>query len=210
AGLLAPGAPPRILAADLHGAERAVSTALALLWARGADGDGGHATVALAEAAHALALPNRHRMTDPRSPLGGALPHYGVYPAAEGHVAVGALEPHFAAALVEGLGVDADGDVRAQLTEALSRHDAAHWPEQQEKLAEIRAALAEIVTPHVAEAWSRDEFPHEIARRVGELGYDHISGMTEDPLFRGHLMAELARADISLSVYFALHNDLVG
>ena len=83
-------------------------------------------------------------------------------------------------------------------------------PEQQEKLTEIRAALAEIVTPHVAEAWSRDEFPHEIARRVGELGYNHISGMTEDPLFRGHLMAELARADISLSVYFALHNDLVG
>ena len=83
-------------------------------------------------------------------------------------------------------------------------------PEQQEKLGEIRAALAEIVTPHVAEAWSRDEFPHEIARRVGELGYNHISGMTEDPLFRGHLMAELARADISLSVYFALHNDLVG
>mgnify|MGYP002717062772 CR=1 FL=1 len=39
----------------------------------------------------------------------------------------GALEPHFAAALVEGLGLDADGDVRAQLTEALSRHDAAHW-----------------------------------------------------------------------------------
>lgn len=28
-------------------------------------------------------------------------------------------------------------------------------PEQQEKLAEIRAALAEIVTLHVAEAWSR-------------------------------------------------------
>ena len=25
------------------------------------------------------------------------------------------------------LGVDADGDVRAQLAEALSRHDAAHW-----------------------------------------------------------------------------------
>ena len=44
----------------------------------------------------------------------------------------------------------------------------------------------------MAEAWSRDEFPHEIARRVGELGYNHISGMTEDPLFRGHLMAELA------------------
>ena len=54
-------------------------------------------------------------------------------------------------------------------------------PEQQEKLTEMRAALAEIVTPHVAEAWSRDEFPHEIARRVGELGYDHISGMTEGP-----------------------------
>lgn len=83
-------------------------------------------------------------------------------------------------------------------------------PEQQEKLTEIRAALAEIVTPHVAEAWSRDEFPHEIARQVGELGFNHLNGMTTDPLFRGCLMAELSRADISLSVYFALHNDLVG
>lgn len=127
AGLLEPGAPPRILAADLHGAERAVSAALALLWARGEDGAGGHAVVALADAAHALALPNRHRMTDPRSPLGGAAPNYGIYPAAEGHVAVGALEPHFAAALVEGLGLDPQGDVRAQLADALSRHDAAHW-----------------------------------------------------------------------------------
>lgn len=127
AGLLEPGPPPRILAADLHGAERAVSAALALLWSRGADGAGGHAVVALADAAHALALPNRHRMTDRRSPLGGASPHYGVYPAADGHVAVGALEPHFAAALLEGLGLDPDGDVRAQIAGALLEHDAAHW-----------------------------------------------------------------------------------
>lgn len=127
AGLLEPGPPPRVLAADLHGAERAVSAALALLWARGADGQGGHAVVALADAAHALALPNRHRMTDPRSPLGGAAPNYGIYPAAEGHVAVGALEPHFAAALVEGLGLDPQGDVRAQLAEALLQREAAHW-----------------------------------------------------------------------------------
>ena len=39
AGLLAPGAPPRILAADLHGAERAVSAALADLPGWEADGD---------------------------------------------------------------------------------------------------------------------------------------------------------------------------
>lgn len=82
--------------------------------------------------------------------------------------------------------------------------------EQQDKLKEIRAALAEEVVPHVAEAWSRDEFPHEVARRMGELGFNDINSMTTDPLFRGCLMAEMARADVSLSVYFALHNDLVG
>ncbi len=127
AGLLEPGRPPRVLAADLHGAERAVSAALALLCSRGTHGDGGHAVVALAEAAHALALPNRHRMTDPASPLGGAAPNYGIYPVAAGHVAVGALEPHFAAALVEGLELDPHGDLREQLAQALLQHDARHW-----------------------------------------------------------------------------------
>lgn len=127
AGLLEPGHPPRGLLADVHGAERAVSAALAGLHARDRDGRGGGVVVALSDAAHAMALPTRHGMTDPGSPLGGANPFYGVYPARSGHVALGALEPHFAHAMVEALQLDPDGDVRAQLTAAFAERDADAW-----------------------------------------------------------------------------------
>lgn len=83
-------------------------------------------------------------------------------------------------------------------------------PEQQEKLLDLRAFLAREVTPHVAEYWSRDEFPHEIAKKLADYGFAHVDAMAEDELFRSYIFAELARADVSLSVFFALHNDLVG
>jgi alpha-methylacyl-CoA racemase len=54
--------------------------------------------------------------------LDGGAPFYDTYPCADGrHVAVGALEPQFYAAFVDGLG----------LTGALpgGQYDVAHWPE---------------------------------------------------------------------------------
>lgn len=86
---------------------------------------------------------------------------------------------------------------------------SALTPEQQVRLREIRAFLAEQTRPHVAEHWSRDEFPHELARTLAEYGFSDMDTLTTDPLFRAYIMAELARADVSLSVFFALHNDLV-
>jgi len=56
-GLVAPPELPRTLFADMAGAERAVSTALALLVRRGRSGRGESAAAALAEAAQALAQP---------------------------------------------------------------------------------------------------------------------------------------------------------
>ena len=80
----------------------------------------------------------------------------------------------------------------------------------QNRLAEIRNFLAEEVSPHLATFWSKDEFPIELAKKIADLGYGHLDGMSPDPLMRKYLMAELARCDISLSVYFALANELVG
>ncbi|MFL0421666.1 CoA transferase [Micrococcus luteus] len=123
---------PRALVADMHGAEQAVSAALGLLLARGRGGDdavGGRAQVALADAAAAVGLPTRHGLLEPDAILGGATPYYAVYPAAEGHVAVGALEPHFAEALraeldlLEGTG----DDVAAALSAALRSRSARDW-----------------------------------------------------------------------------------
>lgn len=64
--------------------------------------------------------------------LDGAAPFYSVYETSDGrHVAVGALEPQFFAALLEGLGLTAD-DVPAQA-------DTSRWAEMKERFADIFA-----------------------------------------------------------------------
>lgn len=86
-GLLDPPRLPRTLLADLAGAERAVSAALALLYARERGQDAGYAEVSLAEAARSFAEPLRHGLTRPGGLLNGGLPAYNVY-RAEGTTAL--------------------------------------------------------------------------------------------------------------------------
>jgi len=124
-GLLAPPLLPRTLLADLGGAERAVSTALALLLARGRTGEGARAEVALADAAEAFAAPLRHGLTTPGGWLGGGYPFYGLYRASDGWLALAALEPHFRDRLLAELGLDAaTHDV---LADVFGRRSAAEW-----------------------------------------------------------------------------------
>lgn len=102
-GLVAPPHLPRTLAADLLGAERAVAAATALLLARERTGQAGHRTVALAQMAEELARPLRHGLTGPGALLGGGLPGYNLYRAADGWIALAALEPHFWQRVVDAL-----------------------------------------------------------------------------------------------------------
>lgn len=95
AGILDPPGMPRTLAADLLGAERAASTALALLLARERGGEARYVEVPLAEAAEVLALPLRHGLTRPGGQLGGGFGGYNLYATADGWVALAALEAHF-------------------------------------------------------------------------------------------------------------------
>ena len=127
-GLLTPPEMPRSLLADLAGAERAVSAALALLLGRerGVDGPGsGHVELALSEAAAYLAEPLRYGITAPGAHLGGGFPGYGLYRASDGWIAVAALEPHFWEKLLRELGLEDAG--REELEEVLCREAAAHW-----------------------------------------------------------------------------------
>lgn len=124
AGLVAPPELPRTLVADLAAAERAIGTALALLLARGRDGAGRQASVALAEVAEEFAAPLRHGLTTPGGVLGGGSPLYGLYRAKEGWIAIAALEPRFAQRLAGELYVGAD---RASLEAAFARRTAAEW-----------------------------------------------------------------------------------
>jgi alpha-methylacyl-CoA racemase len=111
AGLVAPPDLPNTLLADLAGAERAVSAALALLLERERTGAAGYVQVALEEAAKAFTPPLRHGFTVPGGPLAGGLPGYNLYRARKGWIAVGALEPHFLARLLHALHLDkADRD----------------------------------------------------------------------------------------------------
>jgi alpha-methylacyl-CoA racemase len=64
--------------------------------------------------------------------LDGAAPFYDTYTCADGrHVAVGAIEPQFYAALLAGLGL-ADAGLPGQ-------HDREHWPQVKERFAAVFA-----------------------------------------------------------------------
>ena len=124
-GLVAPPELPRTLFADMAGAERAVSAALALLVSRERGGRQRAATVALADAAAALAQPLHEGLTRPGALLGGGFAGYNLYAARDGWVAVAALEPHFAQRLAQRFGLS-EITVEA-LRELFTSHDAAYW-----------------------------------------------------------------------------------
>jgi crotonobetainyl-CoA:carnitine CoA-transferase CaiB-like acyl-CoA transferase len=124
-GLIAPPDLPPTLFADMAGAERAVTTALALVIARGRTGRGGAADAALEDAAQALAQPLREGLTGRGALLGGGLAGYNVYEASEGWIAVAALEPHFSRRLALDLGLPTL-TVEA-LREKFRADTAGHW-----------------------------------------------------------------------------------
>ncbi|GIF14730.1 CaiB/BaiF CoA transferase family protein [Actinoplanes teichomyceticus] len=101
--------------------------------------------------------------------LDGGAPFYDTYRTADGgHVAVGALEPQFYAALLTGLGLDGDPDLPAQ-------YDHRSWPRlrqvfaerfgsrTRDEWAEIFAGLDACVSPVLAPA-EAPEHPHNRAR----------------------------------------------
>jgi alpha-methylacyl-CoA racemase len=103
--------------------------------------------------------------------IDGGAPFYGVYRCADGqHVALGALEPQFYAALVRVLQLDGDPVFAAQ-------HDRSQWPAMKQRLTEIfatrtRDEWAEVfrgeqacVSP-VLSMVEATAHPHNVARRV--------------------------------------------
>ena len=124
-GLVAPPALPPTLFADMAGAERVVSTALALVHARDREGRGQRAIVPLADAAEFLARPLRHGLTRAGALLGGGLAAYNLFEARDGWIAVAALEPHFARRLAEAFGLESL--TRPALAARFAAESAEHW-----------------------------------------------------------------------------------
>lgn len=124
-GLVDPPLLPPTLFADMAGAELAVSTALALLLGRERGGMERARTVALADAAHALAEPLREGLTRPGALLGGGDAGYNLYRAFDGWIAVAVLEPRFAERLASLLGVERLEI--AALRAIFGKRDVAYW-----------------------------------------------------------------------------------
>lgn len=133
AGLVAPPGLPRTLLADLAAGERAVSAALALLLLRERGGEAGQAVVSLSEAADSVAEPLRHGITAPGGVLGGALSTYALYRAADGWIALAALEPHFLSRLLAELGLkDADRDAFERVFPARTAAEWERWADERD------------------------------------------------------------------------------
>ncbi|WP_207769478.1 CoA transferase [Nocardioides currus] len=121
-GTVLPPQMPCVPVADILGAERAVTAALGALLSRAQTGEGGRARVSLDAAAHAAAGAVRHGLTGPGDPLGGALPQYGLHRTSDGHIAAGALEPHFAERFRHHVGESPE-----EIADAFAQHPTAYW-----------------------------------------------------------------------------------
>lgn len=126
-GTLSPPEMPRVLVADLAGAERAATAAVGLLFARERGGGAGQALVALSEAAEEFAAAVRYDVTTPGGLLGGGLPNYSIYDTKSGPLACAALEMHFFRRLLAELGEDAT--THEALGAIFLRKTAAEWEE---------------------------------------------------------------------------------
>jgi crotonobetainyl-CoA:carnitine CoA-transferase CaiB-like acyl-CoA transferase len=144
AGLLAPPAMPLTLFADMAGAERAVTTALALVIARDRGRPARAAHAPLAEAADWLAQPLARGLTAPGALLGGGYAGYNVYAAKDGWIAVAALEPHFARALAAALALE-PMDIPG-LAARFATGTARHW-EDWARARDLPIAALRIPTP---------------------------------------------------------------
>ena len=124
-GTLSPPEMPHVLVADLAGAERAVSAALSLLFAREQGHGAGYERVVLSEVARSFAGPLRWGSRLPTASAGG-FAGYRLYCAREGYVALAALEPHFWERLVHELGVGGD---HRELERTFRTKTAGEWEE---------------------------------------------------------------------------------
>ena len=122
-GTLVPPHLPRVPVADLLGAERAFAAVL-LVHLERVDGLGSttRMRVVLDDAARDAGEAARRGLTATGGVLGGGLATYDVYATADGHVAVAALEQHFAERLAAVV-----GSTREELTTRFATRTGAEW-----------------------------------------------------------------------------------
>jgi crotonobetainyl-CoA:carnitine CoA-transferase CaiB-like acyl-CoA transferase len=142
-GLVTGLALPATLFADMAGSIQASEAVLKTLWQRAkpgrGHGQGVFHEVALEDAAGYLALPRHWGLTAPKGSVGGAHAGYQVYACANGRVAVAALEPHFAAKLLNIAGLEKPKNIIKSTTYV--KRDPMLLPATKAKLAAFFATL---------------------------------------------------------------------
>ncbi|AHW64520.1 Putative L-carnitine dehydratase/bile acid-inducible protein F [Corynebacterium glyciniphilum AJ 3170] len=119
---------PILPVADLGGAERAVADGLAALFRARMSGEGQFRETGLAQVVDDFAASTRFGLSGSGAVLGGGFPLYGMYPARDGYIAVAAIEPHFAVALAEAMGLESPLEVTVdQLTDFFREHSVDYW-----------------------------------------------------------------------------------
>lgn len=126
AGLVKPPTLPRLLLADVMGAERAVQASLGLLLERARNGKGGFAQVPLSSGVDDLGRILQYEMSSPDTLVTGGEACYNLYKTRSGWVALAALERDFWQALTNALDLDQDAD-KAALSEIFISRTAEEW-----------------------------------------------------------------------------------
>lgn len=124
-GLLTDTTLPATLYADMAGSLMVSEAVLQARLLQLAKGQGVRLQIALSDAAQYLALPRSWGLIDSNTVLGGAHAGYRVLACKDGRVALAALEPHFAAALAQAVGLP-HTSVQAMFTPE-SHAAIAHW-----------------------------------------------------------------------------------
>ncbi|WP_033289609.1 CaiB/BaiF CoA transferase family protein [Amycolatopsis jejuensis] len=186
--------PPLNLVGDFGGGSMFLLTGvLSALWERERTGRGQVVDAAMVDGAGVLAqmmwaLRGTGSWSDERGTnlLDGGAPFYDTYVCADGrYVAVGALEPQFYAAMIEGLGLSADDlppqhdrdgwpALRATFTRVFLTRTRDEWAAQ---FADVDACVTPVLAPDEAAA-----HPH-IAARSGLLSLDGITQPAPAPRF---------------------------
>jgi alpha-methylacyl-CoA racemase len=128
-GLLRPPDLPITLHADMAGAERCVTTALALLLNFARTGKAERVYVSLYEALGEFTGPLKFGLTSPGGMLNGNFAFYSLYQASDGWIALGALEPVFVKRLIAELNMTTllRDDPRKELEQVFTTRTAAEW-----------------------------------------------------------------------------------
>ncbi|RFA22653.1 acyl-CoA dehydrogenase family protein [Subtercola boreus] len=85
--------------------------------------------------------------------------------------------------------------------------------EEKERLAALREYLEAEVKPIVNDLWEKAEFPHQVIKKLAELGlyefaWKETKTFENSAVFRGFVALELARIDASVATHVGVHNGL--